>query len=387
MNWHLLTGEYPPQRGGVSDYTRLVATGLAASGDDVTVWAPPVADPEATDPGVVVRRLPDRFGIASLRRLSRELDRLSSPQRLLVQYVPHAFGWKGANVPFCAWIASRRRDAVWVMFHEVGFPFDLQQSPARNALAAANRLMAKMIGGAAARLFVSIPGWTSMVQSLVGADRAVEWLPVPSSLPVAADAPAAAAVRARVGGGRPIVGHFGSHGAAIRPLLADALVPVLRDTDACAIVIGRDGDRIQREVATRDAASADRIHVIGPVADHVASLHIAACDVMLQPYPDGISTRRTSAMAALAHGVPVATTTGWLTEPLWREAGAAWLAPVGDPAALAAGVARLLASSAERAALADRGARLYRDRFRLSHTIDALRNADAPARARGATIA
>ena len=40
IDWHIITGEYPPQPGGVSDYTRLVAEGLAAAGDAVTVWAP-----------------------------------------------------------------------------------------------------------------------------------------------------------------------------------------------------------------------------------------------------------------------------------------------------------------------------------------------------------
>ena len=40
MQWHILTGEYPPQPGGVSDYTRMVAEGLAAAGDEVVVWAP-----------------------------------------------------------------------------------------------------------------------------------------------------------------------------------------------------------------------------------------------------------------------------------------------------------------------------------------------------------
>jgi hypothetical protein len=27
LRWHIITGEYPPQPGGVSDYTRLVARG------------------------------------------------------------------------------------------------------------------------------------------------------------------------------------------------------------------------------------------------------------------------------------------------------------------------------------------------------------------------
>ena len=60
----ILTGEYPPQSGGVSDYTRLVVEGLAAVGDEVAVYARPQAiGPETATPGVQVFRLPDRFGL------------------------------------------------------------------------------------------------------------------------------------------------------------------------------------------------------------------------------------------------------------------------------------------------------------------------------------
>jgi hypothetical protein len=37
---HIITPEYPPQPGGVSDYTAQVATGLAEAGDEVQVWCP-----------------------------------------------------------------------------------------------------------------------------------------------------------------------------------------------------------------------------------------------------------------------------------------------------------------------------------------------------------
>jgi hypothetical protein len=65
--WSILTGEYPPQPGGVSDYTRLVAQGLAALGDEMAMYAPP----QGIDPlGVRVRRLPYRFGLRGLRWLA-----------------------------------------------------------------------------------------------------------------------------------------------------------------------------------------------------------------------------------------------------------------------------------------------------------------------------
>src|SRR5260370_24556491 len=92
--WAIRTGEYPPQPGGVSVYTRQAARGLAEAGDEVHVWAPASAGEAATDAGVQVHRLPDRFGSRGLRRLAAELNALPGDARILVQYVPQAFGWK-----------------------------------------------------------------------------------------------------------------------------------------------------------------------------------------------------------------------------------------------------------------------------------------------------
>jgi glycosyltransferase involved in cell wall biosynthesis len=383
-DWHIITGEYPPQPGGVSDYTRRIARGLADAGDSVEVWAPPVNDSGAAfgessatgqpaDPDVTVRRLPDRFGPASLRHLTKELDRQPRPCRLLVQYVPHAFGWKAANVPFCLWLQSRRHDSVWVMFHEVAFPFGRGQSLSHNALAAVNRLMASIVASSAERAYVSIPGWRDDVQSMM-AGKPVEWLPVPSSIPVVPDPAATAAVRAHYGT-RPVVGHFGTYGRAIRSLLATAVPALTGAADCAVLLVGRQGDDLQRELVARHPQLTGRVHATGALPDASVSLHIAACDVMLQPYPDGISSRRTSAMVALAHGVPMVTTSGWLTEPLWEESGAACLVPAGDPEALAPAAARLLASPAERLAISARARNLYATRFDVAHSIQALRSA------------
>lgn len=377
--WHIVTGEYPPQPGGVSAYTRQVARGLAAAGDGVTVWAPPAPSADAVDEGITVRRLPDRFGRRSLRTLDLALDAQPRPQRLLLQYVPHAFGWKGANLPFCRWAASRRHDSLWVMFHEVAFPFDARQSPLRNALAAANRVMARRVARAAARIFVSIPAWRPMIESLVGHDVDAAWLPVPSGIAVDGDGSRARAVRERIGGGRPIVGHFGTYPAPIRDLLARAAAPLLERTDCRLLLIGPRGARLRDELVARDHRLDARVLSTGALPEPDVSAHIAACDVMLQPYPDGISSRRTSAMAALAHGIPVVSTIGWLTEPLWRTSESIALVDVDDPVALADEAARLLASDDRRARIAAGGRRLYASRFDLRHTIAALRGQSAAA--------
>ena len=379
-HWHIITGEYPPQLGGVSDYTRRVARGLVHAGDRVTVFAPPADRPDDADPGVTVRRLPDRFGPRSLRLLSRELDREPAPRRLLVQYVPHAFGWKAANVPFCLWLRSRRRDSIWVMFHEVAFPFGRRQRISQNALAIVNNLMASIVASAATRAFVSIPGWRRMLEPMIGDGKPVEWLPVPSSIPVVPNPAASSAIRARYAGTRPLVGNFGTNGTLVRAMLV-ASIPALVETSGCnVLLVGRRSDDVCRELVEKYPPLNGRVHGVGMLPDEAVSAHVAACDVMLQPFPDGVSSRRTSAMVALSHGLPMVTTSGWLTEPLWEESGAVELVAAADPHALAATTARLLTSSGRRAELAARARELYRSRFDLSHSIRALRQADMESR-------
>src|SRR3954462_12671574 len=100
MRWIIITGEYPPQDGGVSDYTWAISTGLAAIEDEVQVWAPPSGAQQVEQKNVIVHRLPDRFGFASRRALEQAFDNLPHGARVLIQYVPQAFGCHGMNLPF-----------------------------------------------------------------------------------------------------------------------------------------------------------------------------------------------------------------------------------------------------------------------------------------------
>lgn len=377
LEWHIITGEYPPQPGGVSDYTRLVARGLAASGDHVVVWAPPATETGAPDdPRVELRRLPDWYGPRSLRRLSKALDGARRPHRVLVQYVPHAFGWKAANLPFCLWLRWRRRDRVWVMFHEVAYPFDRAAGIPRNLLAAVNRVMAWLVGGAAERAFVSIPAWRAGVGAVTRAGTPVTWLPVPTAIAVVDDRPASDEIAARYGQGRPLVGHFGSHGDLIAPLVEAAVVGLLTRADCRVLLMGEGSAAARATLVAKHPGLTERVVATGSLKTDEVSRHIRACALMLQPYPDGVSSRRTSSMTALVHGVPVVTTEGSLTESIWRTAAAAALVPAGDADAMAATAAALLDDPVKRADLARRGAALYDAQFDLRHTIAALRGSE-----------
>src|SRR5271156_6097981 len=120
--WNIIPGESPPQPGGVSDYTRLVAHGLAEAGDEVCVYAPPTDAPELSLPANLrVNRLPDHFARRGLKELAQASDRNRTAQAL-GEKGPHAFGMKAMNVPLCLMLLRRRSSKITVMFHEVAYP-------------------------------------------------------------------------------------------------------------------------------------------------------------------------------------------------------------------------------------------------------------------------
>ena len=376
--WHIITGEYPPAPGGVADYVRSVARALAAAGDDVHVWAPEQAGPLAQDPGVRLHALPGGFAAVGLRTLARNFRREPPPRRVLVQYVPQAFGMKAMNVAFCAWVASLKDAEVWVMFHEVAVPWAPWWHWKANVVAAVTRVMARLLLSRVDRVLVSIPSWETMLRPLTGRWPGATWMPIPSNVPTQVSSEEVARVRARLplsAEGRAI-GHFGTYGALVVPALMRALRTLLRnDPHRIALLIGRGSEATARDLL-RDPTMKGRILAPGTLEASEVAAHLAACDILVQPYPDGVSTRRTSAMAGLALGVPTVTNDGPATEAVWRAAGAVELAPSADD--LAETAEALLGDPARATELARKARALYEAQLSLEHTIRALRGVARP---------
>jgi glycosyltransferase involved in cell wall biosynthesis len=372
--WQLISGEYPPQPGGVSDYSQLVARGLASAGENVQVWASAFRDVRFEDRDIPVHRLSDNFGVKSLRALSRKLN---EEGRLLVQYVPHAFGAKATNIAFCLWLFSQRNKLpIDVMFHEVALGFERGQRLRHKMLAETNLLMALFVARAARRVFVAIPAWAETLRPMLPATTPIAWLPVFSNIAVEAkDRDPAARRRRYAAEDVPLLGHFGTYETPVGDLLAKTLPRLLQSNcDSRLLLLGRHGKVFRDRIGGVRPDLLDRIYAPGGMEASELSRLISLCDVMVQPYPDGITSRHTSAMAAFAHGRPVVTTTGRLTEPLWLENEAAALAPVGRTDLLSTMTCELLADESKRHRIATAGERLYKERFDLKHTISALRS-------------
>ena len=374
--WHLVTSEFPPDVGGVSDYTGQLARALAAAGDEVHVWCPGAA--RATAPGVQVHASLGAMSPADLRRVDAEMDACAAPRRLLVQWVPHGFGYRSMNVGFCLWLARRARagDRVELMVHEPYMEFSWR-SPARSAMAAVHRLMTLVVLGAARRAWVAIPAWEACLRPYaLGRAVPMPWLPIPGCVPADLHA-APSSLRDRyVRADQPIVGHFGSHGALVAPLL-DACLPSIM-TGPCTpalLLLGADSEAYRDALVARHPEWAPRVHASGFLDGEALAAHLAACDVLVQPYPDGVTSRRTSVMACLSQGRAVVTTAGRLTEPLWHSSRAVLLSPVTEPDAIGENVVRLLADAGARAELGRLARQLYLDTFSVERVVSALRAA------------
>jgi glycosyltransferase involved in cell wall biosynthesis len=373
--WHIVSPEYPPQPGGVADYTRQVALGLVALGDHVHVWAPSVGEAEPADAGVEVHRLPDGFGRRSLAVLGRGLD-TAGPGQILVQYVPQGFGMRGMNLPLCLWLFARRQAGITIMFHEVAVALTWRQPMRHNVIGAVHLAMAFVLVRAARRSLVAAAAWEPRLRMLAPRAAAISWLPVPSNVPIVDDPAGVLAVRRTlITEGGMVVGHFGTARENwIAEQLAAVVLPLLRERrGAVFLLVGRDSSDLRSRLLAEVPELHARVRATGPLASADVSRHLGACDLMLQPYGDGVSTRRTSMMAALAHHRPVVTTSGVFTEPLWRQSGAVALVDIHDVAAMRRALTQLMDNAGERSRLQAAAGALYAQRFDIAHTIIALR--------------
>lgn len=385
IEWHLITGEYPPQPGGVSDYSRLVAAGLADLGDSVHVWCPPAAGATVDHPGVTVHREMGTMSPASLRHVGKLLDRHPAPRRLLVQWSPPAFGPRAINLPFCLWLLSRARrssDQIYLMVHEA---YMLLEGSWKQRLAALiQRAMSIALLQAAERVWVGTPEWGERLRPYrLGRRVRFRWLPVPSNIPRVDDAAAVERVRAEYApDGSRLVGHFGTYGRLIAPLLDELLPEVLaRGAELRVLLLGRGAAEYRAGFAARFPELSDRL--VAPVYhdDRELSLLLSACDLFVQPYPEGVNARRGSAMAVMGHARPMITNRGAYTESVWEKG--AHLIDGPDMRLLARACLTVARDGAHLAELTAAAEQVYDDHFDLRHTVAAFHESAGPTQTSG----
>lgn len=372
MHILFVTGEYPPQAGGVGAYTAELGQALRARGLQVSVltaqqWGPQTAPllsaVSLTD--IPIYPIVPRWDWRVWRIVPIWAAKLAVDW-VHVQYQTAAFAMHPAiNLAPGRWRRAKFRIA-WT-YHDLLVPYLFPKAGAR-----LRRWITERPAFTSDQTIVTNQGDYAALAGRVGH---LANIPIGSNIEGRFFSPAERAQRRRqrgYGDNDLVIGYFGflnrSKGGSTLVHTLHQLVQAGRNAHLLMI-----GERVgasdptnfqylqELEALIAHLGLTARVTWTGHQADAEVSADLAACDLLLMPYVDGASLRRGTLMAALAHGCALVTTTPQAPLPELRDQRDLLYVPAEDATAAAAAVAQV----ADQAVLATRLRTNARERSQL----------------------
>lgn len=349
-----VTGEYPPMRGGIGDYTARLVAALAETG-----WQASVLTAKAAGTRDDPRLLPwvGRWDWTAGRTVRRAVEETGA-DLVHIQYQTGAFAMHPVVNLLPAMLRGvRPRVPVVVTFHDLRTPYLFPKAgPVRRW---ANRMLAI---GAEGIVVTNAHDRARLARWPRVAARTVT-IPIGSNLPdPGAVDPGPTRDRLGIAEGETAVGFFGflTRDKGV-DLLLDALERLREHRVRLVIVGGGLGDTdaanaaYHRSLRERLARSRVPSTVTGHLAPVDAAESLAALDLIALPFRQGASLRNGTLIAAVRSGTPVVTTDPAPDDSLDPLVGgeSVWLVPPGDVDALARAISLLLGDASLRARLRD----------------------------------
>lgn len=358
-----VSGEYPPMEGGVADFTAILAARMIAQGAEVQVLTSRQAQGAAAP--WAVHPLVRRWDLASLWKAMAGLGRAFRPDVVNIQYQTAAYGMR----PAINLLPRLLKTPCVVTFHDLKAPYLFPKAGAVRLWV--NRVLAQNCRAAIATNaedLAALRAWPGV--------RRVALIPIGSNVTPALPAGYDREVWRRGYGlsqGALLLCYFGflnaSKGGEELVATLEALVQQGRDAHLLMIggAVGASDatnaaylEAVRQQIAARGLER--RVIWTGYLSQEQVSAAFAAADLCVLPYRDGISFRRGSLMAALAHGLPIVSTYPQMPLAEIEHGGNVWLVEAGKALALAEAVARLADDAALRQRLSQ-GARMLARRF------------------------
>jgi glycosyltransferase involved in cell wall biosynthesis len=296
--------------------------------------------------GLAVSYVPD--GVAAVRHA------VPTPEWVLLQYNPFRYGRAGVAPRLLHDIGLLRRRCrapLAVMVHEAWIDMT---DPKSTAIGAWQRAQLRTLLTGADAVMTS----TEKLADEIGG--AALHVPIGANIrPVRSSRAAARAALAL--DGRLVLTMFGrDHPSRVLEHAEVAIAAVARARGSEGITVlnvGSDAPAIRVPPGVE-------LRTTGTLDPDAVSLHMWAGDLALLPFTDGVSTKRSTLMAALAHGLAVLGECGANTDSILTSAvDALTLTPAGDAAAFARAAAELAAAPERLAQLGAAGRTLYETRF------------------------
>ena len=324
MRVTLLSGEYPPLRGGVADYTALLATALGRQGVEVSVLTSARATPRADDGDVRILPTLKSWGVGLWREVSQQLDILD-PDILHIQYQTGAFEMK-IGVNLLPWLnrLRRLRSRTVVTFHDLKQPYLLPKlGPIRHAATWMLGTGADAVVATTTEDFHRLAG-NAIAQTTrwTWARRPLAIVPIGSNIP--SDPPGAYDRRSwreslSVRDEECLVAFFGFLGPnkGIHTLISAFETLVRRGVAVRLLMIGASaGDTgnsdwryvnaIRQRLDEPDIRG--KVGWTGYVGASDVAGYLRAADVCALPFKEGASLRHGTLIAALVQHLPIVTT-------------------------------------------------------------------------------
>ncbi len=329
--------DLPPVRGGVSDHTLVLARALEALGQGPAVFG-------RHGDGGRFAPLPHRTGVGpwGVRRFARDLGL----NAMVLQYVPFLYAKRGVSPQLVLGVWRLVRDGVrlGVILHEPYVPFTrlpwlVTGWPMRWQL--------KYLLRRAAFVYAPVPRYVEIAKRYAP-DAKIKLAPIGATLPVSTVTRESARVRLGLHPGVIAIGLFSPAAAGFhRAWIAEACRKLAGYSQVTWVSFGFGG-----ALALRDPPAGLRIVRVPEEDPEVITRTMRGLDIVAAPYTDGLTMRRSGAMLALAHGLPVVSSSGPLFDKRLAELAAC--EPTTD--AFVARLTRLILNPGERAALAARAA-------------------------------
>ena len=316
----IVTAALPPQLDGIGDHSSKLASALSDRAE-IQIQTIRGFSPDPI-PGVQIFQSFNIDPRKDVSDLSITIDEHPADW-LILQYNPFCFGKRGFNPYLAATFRRIKRQhpqtKIAVMVHERFMP----GNSIRNAIVWMYQcLQFRAITAAADVTLFSTGPWADAYRRWYP-DRKCIHMPVGSNLPYVPSN--RGQVRAEIGirADEIVLGSFGgNHPSRLFNLLAASgrrLKSLGREVRI--LCIGSAGSAIKEmmpDLPLIDLSQLPEAHV---------SRYLAAMDIYISPFFDGVSTRRGSFFAGIQHGLPTVTTRGYNTDAdLISRAGAAFLA-------------------------------------------------------------
>ncbi|MCY3710362.1 MAG: glycosyltransferase family 4 protein [Caldilineaceae bacterium] len=342
-----VSGEYPPMVGGVGRFTAELASALQAQGAQIAVLTDrQVMAAAETD---AVRVLPERrsWGWRILSDIPA-CARAAGADWVHVQFQTAAYGMHPAINALPYFLRRQGLRSAWT-YHDLRVPYLFPKAGARLR----NWVTRLPLRAADAVVVTNQSDWES-VQGQVQRGQ-LHRIPIGNDIKsrrFSAEERIQRRVARGYGSGQLVLGYFGFLNASKGGL-------TLIETLAALAGEGRDGhllmigERVgasdetnfrylQRvEASIAEHGLENRVQWTGHQSDAEVAADFNTIDVLVMPYEDGMSMRRSTLTAALANGCAIVTTHPQDPTPELRADSDLLLVPPRDPAAIAAAVRRI----------------------------------------------